>query len=347
MVDTSAHLLGGDVYHYQSKLTAKEPEVGGAWEWHQDYGYWYYNGCLRPDLLSVMIALDKTDRENGCLQIASGSHRLGRIDHTPLSPTQNEVDPKRMPYILEQCPIEYCELEPGDALIFHCNAIHRSDANRSAKRRWTLLICYNRVDNDTFVKSDDRYFVPLDKVDDGALRRAGAALRQRRQPGTLRVAGPTCRTCARLRKTPWTSGERPHRTSTRSSPSSKPSASSTRSSSRPSGARPTTPRQSRQAFFTKLLVAPDIYFLVSTEGRQILGFLIARKFPAPPVYTPGGDTWLVDDFAVSANRVIGSPLAKRCCATSRPCCTSMARRRSSPSAPSATSPRPRCCGASI
>ena len=32
MVDTSAALLGGPVYHYQSKLTAKEPEVGGAWE---------------------------------------------------------------------------------------------------------------------------------------------------------------------------------------------------------------------------------------------------------------------------------------------------------------------------
>ena len=36
MVDTSAALLGGPVYHFQSKLTAKEPEVGGAWEWHQD-----------------------------------------------------------------------------------------------------------------------------------------------------------------------------------------------------------------------------------------------------------------------------------------------------------------------
>ena len=107
------------------------------------------------------------------LQIATGSHRLGRIDHTALSPTQNEVDPKRMPHILEQCPIEYCELDKGDALIFHCNAIHRSDANRSANRRWTLLICYNRVDNDTFIKSDDRYFVPLDPVDDDALRRAG------------------------------------------------------------------------------------------------------------------------------------------------------------------------------
>ncbi len=31
MVDSSAALLGGPVYHYQSKLTAKEPQVGGAW----------------------------------------------------------------------------------------------------------------------------------------------------------------------------------------------------------------------------------------------------------------------------------------------------------------------------
>ena len=173
MVDTSAQLLGGDVYHFQSKLTAKEPEVGGAWEWHQDYGYWYYTGCLRPDMLSIMVALDRSNRENGCLQIATGSHRMGRIDHTPLSPTQNEVDPQRMPHILEKCPVEYCELEPGDALIFHCNAIHRSDANRSASRRWTLLICYNRVDNDTITKKDDRYYVPLDVVDDEAIRRAG------------------------------------------------------------------------------------------------------------------------------------------------------------------------------
>lgn len=173
MVDTSAALLGGPVYHFQSKLTAKEPEVGGAWEWHQDYGYWYYNGCLRPDMLSIMIALDPTTKENGCLQIATGSHKLGRIDHTPLSPTQNEVDPKRMPHILDRCPIEYAEMAPGDALIFHCNAIHRSDANRSAKRRWTLLICYNRVDNDTVTRTDDRYYVPLDVVDDDAIRKAG------------------------------------------------------------------------------------------------------------------------------------------------------------------------------
>ena len=51
-------------------------------------------------------------------------------------------------------------------------------------------------------------------------------------------------------------------------------------------------------FFTKLLSEPETFFLVALEGRQLLGFLIARKFPAPPVYAPGGDTWLVDDFCV-------------------------------------------------
>jgi len=173
MVDTVTRLLGGEVYHYQSKLTAKEPHVGGAWEWHQDYGYWYHNGCLRPDMLSCMIALDRSDRANGCLQIVRGSHKLGRIDHTPLTQGQNEVDPRRMEHILARYPVEYCELDPGDVLIFHSNAIHRSDANRSPNRRWTLLVCYNRVDNDTVTRDDDRYYVPLDRVDDDAIRRAG------------------------------------------------------------------------------------------------------------------------------------------------------------------------------
>ena len=56
--------------------------------------------------------------------------------------------------------------------------------------------------------------------------------------------------------------------------------------------------ETTQAFFTTLLAEPHTFFLVAIEGKQVLGFLIARKFPAPPVYAPGGDSYLVDDFAV-------------------------------------------------
>ena len=59
LVDAMGSILGGEVYHYHSKLLDKKPDIGGAWEWHQDYGYWYKNGCLYPYLASCWIALNR------------------------------------------------------------------------------------------------------------------------------------------------------------------------------------------------------------------------------------------------------------------------------------------------
>ncbi len=173
IVDTAETLIGEPVYHFQSKLTAKDPFGGGAWEWHQDYGYWYYNGCLRPNMLSMMIALDRSDRDNGCLKVVKGSHMLGRIDHLQVTEKQNSADPERMEHIVAQHEIVPCELDAGDVLIFHCNTLHRSDQNRSPNRRWTLIFCYNAVSNDTITNDDDRYYVPLDRVSDEAIIAAG------------------------------------------------------------------------------------------------------------------------------------------------------------------------------
>src|SRR5688572_10925050 len=60
MVNSVDKLMDGDsgVCHFHSKLMQKEPKVGGAWEWHQDYGYWYKNEFLFPDqMISVMVAI--------------------------------------------------------------------------------------------------------------------------------------------------------------------------------------------------------------------------------------------------------------------------------------------------
>ena len=176
IVDTAEALIGEPVYHFQSKLTAKDPKVGGAWEWHQDYGYWYYNGCVAPKMLSFMIALDRTDVENGCLKLVKGSHKLGRLDHVQLTEEQNGADPKLLTRILETHEVVDCVLDPGDVVVFHGNTLHRSDQNRSDKRRWTLLCCYNAVSNDTVTKDDDRYYVPLDKVEDNAIKATGLKL---------------------------------------------------------------------------------------------------------------------------------------------------------------------------
>ena len=88
-------LLGVEAYHYHSKLTMKRPGGGGRWEWHQDYGYWYQNGCLWPDMLSVAVALELATRENGCMQVLKGSHKLGRIQHGRVA-GQTGADPERV-----------------------------------------------------------------------------------------------------------------------------------------------------------------------------------------------------------------------------------------------------------
>jgi ectoine hydroxylase-related dioxygenase (phytanoyl-CoA dioxygenase family) len=165
-------LMGDEVYLYHYKMMVKEPRVGGAWEWHQDYGYWYSNGCLFPDMASCMIAVDRAGKHNGCLQVIKGSHKMGRIEHGKFG-TQTGADPARVELALKNLELVYCEMEPGTALFFHANTLHRSDQNRSPDRRWTLICCYNRIDNDTVVRDHDRFYVPLEKVPDEAVRQAG------------------------------------------------------------------------------------------------------------------------------------------------------------------------------
>ncbi len=38
VAENMSKFLGDEVYHYHHKMMLKEPIVGGAWEWHQDYG---------------------------------------------------------------------------------------------------------------------------------------------------------------------------------------------------------------------------------------------------------------------------------------------------------------------
>ena len=124
VVRSAERLLGGEVYHYHSKMIMKDARVGGAWTWHQDYGYWYNNGVLFPLLTSVSIAVDAATRENGCLQVVPRSHEAGRIDHV-LSGDQAGADMERVNALLDRLPVVHCEMDPGDAIFFHANLLHQ------------------------------------------------------------------------------------------------------------------------------------------------------------------------------------------------------------------------------
>ena len=171
MVNSVDQLLDGEssVCHFHSKLMQKEPKVGGAWEWHQDYGYWYKNEFLFPDqMMSVMVAITDANKENGCLQVIKGSHKMGRIEHgfagEQVGASQHYVD-----LALKTMELVYVEIDAGDALFFHSNLLHRSEANLSEKPRWSLISVYNRSTNIPYNEPSQSAIVPLEVVPDEAL----------------------------------------------------------------------------------------------------------------------------------------------------------------------------------
>jgi ectoine hydroxylase-related dioxygenase (phytanoyl-CoA dioxygenase family) len=156
-------------------MILKDAKVGGAWAWHQDYGYWYQNGVLMPLLTSAFIAVDPCTRENGCLQVIKNSHHCGRITHI-LTGDQAGADRERVEEILkrpESFPLVYVEMAPGDALFFHSNLLHRSDQNRSDNPRWAMICCYNAARNDPYKESHHPRYTPLSVVPDAAIKSVG------------------------------------------------------------------------------------------------------------------------------------------------------------------------------
>jgi ectoine hydroxylase len=138
------------IYVYHNKIALKYPGVVG-FRYHQDYAYWYGMGNLYPNMATVLIAIDSTRKENGCLKILTGSHLMGRIDHVHYDGISDSgVSPDRLEVIQQRLPEVFVELDSGDIVMFHCNTLHGSDDNKSADSRIALLGCYNTKGNNPY-----------------------------------------------------------------------------------------------------------------------------------------------------------------------------------------------------
>ena len=170
MVEGAEALLGEPCYHWHSKICRKLPHSGQV-EWHQDYGSWYHDGCLSPQLISCAIAIQPCALSNGCLQMLKGSHRLGRMDVIEMGNTVG-ADPQRVKLALEQFELVNCEMESGDAVFFHSNVLHGSPPNLSDCSRAMMFCTYNAISNAPFIEEGQQHhrYRPLHKVSDTAIR---------------------------------------------------------------------------------------------------------------------------------------------------------------------------------
>ena len=175
LVEGAELLLGGEVYNYTHALNVKPAGGGGSFRWHQDYGYWYENGILFPDMLNAVTAIDPAQRDSGCIQVLKGSQRMGRVRHVT-DRGQKCADPQRVAWARSVLELVHVEMEPGDVMFQHCNTLHGSEPNTSRSRRALMVCSYNRASNNPFLAHHHNNYRPLEKLPDRAVKEHGRVL---------------------------------------------------------------------------------------------------------------------------------------------------------------------------
>jgi phytanoyl-CoA hydroxylase len=123
-------LVGEDIEAQEPEWFDKPPGTLSPTPPHQDN---YYFNLQPPNVLTIWMALDGVDGENGCLRYVAGSHRRGIRPHgrsNVLGFSQGITDYGTGDEARE-VPIH---LRPGDVVVHHGETIHRADPNRSAAR---------------------------------------------------------------------------------------------------------------------------------------------------------------------------------------------------------------------
>lgn len=124
-------------------LMTKHPGHSSATLWHQDIRYWSFD---RQELISVWLALGREDARNGALKVIPQSHRLaldrGRLDSALFLRTELEANRALL------ATAETIELEPGDALFFHCRLFHAAGMNLTERVKQSLVFTYHAADNE-------------------------------------------------------------------------------------------------------------------------------------------------------------------------------------------------------
>ncbi|KAL4648845.1 hypothetical protein GN956_G7482 [Arapaima gigas] len=109
--------------------------------WHQDIRYWGLDG---GSVLSVWLALDDSNKDNGALQVIPGTHLSGLLPH------QSSEQPGNMLSVNQEIPKDLvetqkamlCPLLAGQMSVHDGFLVHGSDPNTSGHRRCGFVIRY-------------------------------------------------------------------------------------------------------------------------------------------------------------------------------------------------------------
>ena len=130
-------LLGDGLVAWATHYFCKLPGDGKAVSFHQDASYW---GLTPAKTVTVWLALDDTDEENGAMQFLPGSHKVGHIpwkessEESVLNQQIEDISVFEKPFSNN--------LKAGEFSLHSSLLVHGSPKNKSSRRRCGLTIRY-------------------------------------------------------------------------------------------------------------------------------------------------------------------------------------------------------------
>ena len=133
MMGRAGELLGSRAVLFKEKVNFKLPG-GGGFKPHQDIqpGWEDY----APYFISVLVTIDASTIQNGCLELAAGHHKRGRVGRR-WEPLEGKE--------LEGIAFEKYPMAPGDVAYFDCFVPHQSAPNLTSQKRRNLYLTFNRA----------------------------------------------------------------------------------------------------------------------------------------------------------------------------------------------------------
>lgn len=136
--ERAEEIYGSPLILFQDNLIWKPPRVSTAISWHQDYSYWPLDA---PKGITMWIALDDCDEENGCLLMASHSHTQGEcIPNDFVSDAPAAWATCLPPLQIAPESIHPLIMQQGMISLHHPLCAHTSGTNNSTRHRrgWSL-----------------------------------------------------------------------------------------------------------------------------------------------------------------------------------------------------------------
>ncbi len=129
--DKSQHVNWGVPWHQDRIISVREKHpVPGFSAWSQKGGVWHCEPPLNvlEAMLFVRVHLDDNNSDNGAMEIALGSHRIGMC---PSDAAANQAS---------KFPHEICDAKRGDILVLKMLTLHRSLPSVTNQQRRVLRI---------------------------------------------------------------------------------------------------------------------------------------------------------------------------------------------------------------